>query len=282
MESEGGLLGIDEVSGAQGGSTHGGGAGGAGPGGGAEDLIKPIDQNLLRKYILHAREKVKPTLEQIDSEKIPRLYAELRKEAEVSSGVPIAVRHIESMIRMSEAVARMRHASQVSDSDLNVAIRTQLNSFISAQKLGVQRSLRAQFQRYVRPALPLPRSMPWPRTMHILTPQSHACRYLHIDRNYNTLLLVKLRELVKETQVRNAVLSAHRAAYLAARASGDAAAMAAVDDGELRIKVPDLFERARRLGITDLTEFLQSQELQREGFTFDHVSNAIIKNRMGF
>jgi hypothetical protein len=59
------------------------------------------------------------------------------------------VRHIESMIRMSEAVARMRHSAHVSDSDLNMAIKTQLNSFINAQKLGAQRTLRVQFQRYV-------------------------------------------------------------------------------------------------------------------------------------
>ena len=34
-------------------------------------------------------------------------YAELRQESVQAGGVPIAVRHIESIIRMSEAHARM-------------------------------------------------------------------------------------------------------------------------------------------------------------------------------
>lgn len=35
------------------------------------------------------------------------LYKELRRESEASNGIPIAVRHIESIMRMSEAHARM-------------------------------------------------------------------------------------------------------------------------------------------------------------------------------
>lgn len=56
-------------------------------------------------------------------------------------GVPIAVRHIESMIRMSESHARMHLRNYVSQEDVDMAIRVLLDSFISTQKFGVQKAL---------------------------------------------------------------------------------------------------------------------------------------------
>lgn len=55
--------------------------------------------------------------------------------------MPIAVRHIESMIRMSEAHARMHLRSYVSEEDVDMAIRVMLESFVSTQKFGVQKSM---------------------------------------------------------------------------------------------------------------------------------------------
>lgn len=60
-------------------------------------------------------------------------------------GVPIAVRHIESIIRMSEAHARMHLRSYVSQEDVDMAIRVLLDSFISTQKFGVQKALQKVF-----------------------------------------------------------------------------------------------------------------------------------------
>ncbi|KAK8533839.1 hypothetical protein V6N12_047242 [Hibiscus sabdariffa] len=59
-------------------------------------------------------------------------------------GVPIAVRHIESMIRMSEAHARMHLRQHVTKEDVDMAIRVLLESFISTQKFGVQKALRKE------------------------------------------------------------------------------------------------------------------------------------------
>lgn len=56
-------------------------------------------------------------------------------------GIPIAVRHIESMIRMSEAHARMHLRQHVTQEDVDMAIRVLLDSFISTQKFGVQKAL---------------------------------------------------------------------------------------------------------------------------------------------
>lgn len=55
--------------------------------------------------------------------------------------MPIAVRHLESMIRMSEAHARMHLRQYVTQEDVDMAIRVLLESFISTQKFGVQKAL---------------------------------------------------------------------------------------------------------------------------------------------
>lgn len=51
------------------------------------------------------------------------------------------MRHIESMIRMSEAHARMHLRQHVTQEDVDMAIRVLLDSFISTQKFGVQKAL---------------------------------------------------------------------------------------------------------------------------------------------
>lgn len=56
-----------------------------------------------------------PTLSQV--------YAELRRESSVTHGMPIAVRHLESMIRMAEARAAMHLREYVTDADIDCAIR---------------------------------------------------------------------------------------------------------------------------------------------------------------
>ena len=109
----------------------------------------PISQDLLRKYIVYARRVVRPRISNIDQDKVTKLYAELRRESEAGGGIPIAVRHVESMIRMSESFARMHLRDVVRDDDVNLAIRVMLDSFISSQKYGVQRTLRKSFHRYL-------------------------------------------------------------------------------------------------------------------------------------
>lgn len=52
-------------------------------------------------------------------------------------GVPIAVRHIESMMRMAEASARMHLREHVREDDVDMAIKVVLSSFLQAQKVRV-------------------------------------------------------------------------------------------------------------------------------------------------
>lgn len=61
---------------------------------------------------------------------------------QATGSIPITVRHIESMIRMSEAHARMHLRDYVNEDDVNMAIRIMLESFISTQKFSVMRTMR--------------------------------------------------------------------------------------------------------------------------------------------
>ena len=52
-----------------------------------------------------------------------QVYTELRRESAISHGMPIAVRHLESIIRMAEAHARMHLRPLVDNDDVDTAIR---------------------------------------------------------------------------------------------------------------------------------------------------------------
>ncbi|GLH16933.1 DNA replication licensing factor Mcm2, partial [Gryllus bimaculatus] len=59
-----------------------------------------------------------------------------------TGSLPITVRHIESMIRMAEAHARMHLRDYVQEDDVNMAIRMMLESFVETQKYSVMKTMR--------------------------------------------------------------------------------------------------------------------------------------------
>lgn len=61
-----------------------------------------IPQELLRKYILYARERCSPKLIQMDQDKISRLFADMRKESLATGAYPITV----SLLRVSRVFSR--------------------------------------------------------------------------------------------------------------------------------------------------------------------------------
>ncbi|PVU86321.1 hypothetical protein BB560_006758 [Smittium megazygosporum] len=108
-----------------------------------------IPQETLKKYIMYARENITPKFQKIDYDKVTQLYSELRKESLATGSIPITVRHVESIIRLSEAHARMHLRDNVRSDDLDVAIKITLTSFISAQKLSVAKQLKRAFAKYL-------------------------------------------------------------------------------------------------------------------------------------
>lgn len=108
-----------------------------------------IPQEILRKYIVYSKVNVHPKLTNMDQDKIAKMYAQLRQESLATGSLPITVRHIESVIRMSEAHARIHLRDAVQEVDVNMAIRMMLESFVEAQKFSVMKKMRSTFQKYL-------------------------------------------------------------------------------------------------------------------------------------
>merc|ERR1719245_1549233 len=111
--------------------------------------MEKIPQDLLKKYILYAREKIRPKLHALDQEKVAKMYSDLRRESMQTGSIPITVRHIESMIRIAEAHAKMHLREFVSEDDVNMAMRVMLESFIDTQKYSVMKTMKKNFSRYL-------------------------------------------------------------------------------------------------------------------------------------
>merc|ERR1711881_283539 len=111
--------------------------------------VEKIPQELLKKYILYARERVHPKLHDMDQDKVAKMYSDLRRESMATGSVPITVRHIESMIRIAEAHAKMHLREFVHEDDVNMAIRVMLESFIDTQKFSVMKAMKRNFARYL-------------------------------------------------------------------------------------------------------------------------------------
>lgn len=90
---------------------------------------------------MYAKEKFQPKLQQLDQEKLARLYADLRRESLATGSFPITVRHLESMIRMAEASAKMNLREYVRSDDIDLAIQVTVGSFVNAQKISIKKTL---------------------------------------------------------------------------------------------------------------------------------------------
>lgn len=110
-----------------------------------------MSQEMLKKYIIYARQHCFPVVREMDKEKISRLYSDLRRESMVAGSIPITARHIEGIVRMSEAFAKMKLRTYVTSDDIDSAIEVALESFMNAQKYSITKSLRKKFGKYINP-----------------------------------------------------------------------------------------------------------------------------------
>ncbi|PMB72722.1 DNA replication licensing factor mcm2 [Beauveria bassiana] len=107
-----------------------------------------IPQQLLRKYILYARERCSPKLYHMDEDKVARLFADMRRESLATGAYPITVRHLEAIIRISEAFCRMRLSEYCSAQDIDRAIAVTVESFVGSQKVSCKKALARAFAKY--------------------------------------------------------------------------------------------------------------------------------------
>lgn len=81
-----------------------------------------VSQELLKKYIIYARKHIHPKFPNENIEKVTSFYAELRRESQTVGGITIVTRHIESLIRMAQASARIHLRQEVKKEDVDLAI----------------------------------------------------------------------------------------------------------------------------------------------------------------
>lgn len=108
-----------------------------------------ISQDFLKKYIMYARKYIKPRLSDLNKNKVSKFYAELRKESEIVGGISIGIRHLESLLRISEAHAKIHLREHVRADDIDFAIKMMLESFIQSQKTSISKNLKKKFVKYL-------------------------------------------------------------------------------------------------------------------------------------
>lgn len=112
---------------------------------GSESHSKQDDSEYywLRKYISYARAKVSPRLDEVSAVKLQNLYVQLReiveqKKKTKKSHIPITVRQLEALIRLSESIAKIRLSDTVEESDVDAAYdifnKSTMNSIKSGSK----------------------------------------------------------------------------------------------------------------------------------------------------
>jgi len=82
--------------------------------------ISPRD---LRRIIAYARETYNPRLTDEARKKLHEYYLRLREMGERSGEVPIVARHLNGFVRLSEASARARFSNEVTEADVDRAVR---------------------------------------------------------------------------------------------------------------------------------------------------------------
>ena len=86
--------------------------------------ISPLPPEFLKKYISYANiHHASPQLSPEAAEVIENFYVDLRKSAEGGAAVPITARQLESLVRLSEARAKMALQPKVSKEDAQAAVR---------------------------------------------------------------------------------------------------------------------------------------------------------------
>ncbi len=90
----------------------------------------PLPPELLKKYIAHAKQTVRPVLSNAALETLEEYYIQVRKLGEEPNApVPITARQLEALVRLSEAAARARLSPVVGVEDAQRATRI-MESFL--------------------------------------------------------------------------------------------------------------------------------------------------------
>lgn len=88
--------------------------------------------HILREYIDYARKSIHPRLTKGAAKILQKLYLTLRAKASIGQSIPVTTRHLESLIRLSQARAKAELRDEVSDSDANDVVELLQESLLEA------------------------------------------------------------------------------------------------------------------------------------------------------
>lgn len=201
------------------------------------DGVELIPQSMLRKYLMYAKSAIHPKLSNMDKEKISALYIDLRRESMSSGGMPIALRHLESIVRLAEAHARLHLREHVREDDINTAIAVILESFFTSQKFSLMRQLRRRFH-----------------------------KYLAYRKDDNELLFYVLSGLVRDY-----------AATQVAATRDESNSDEAPARRQVEVDLDDFEARAREMNVYNCEAFYKSNLFEQRKFSVDKARGKIIK-----
>lgn len=101
-----------------------------------------IPVEIIRNYVQYARSRIAPTLSDSAASKLSRFYVDIRKQVSgyeengKKGSIPITVRQLEAIIRLSESLAKMELSTVVSTNHVDEAIRLFQASTMNAVSQG--------------------------------------------------------------------------------------------------------------------------------------------------
>ncbi|KAK5882807.1 hypothetical protein CesoFtcFv8_021355 [Champsocephalus esox] len=103
----------------------------------AGESVDPIPASLLRKYISYARQYVHPSLSPEAAEIIQEFYLSLRSQGNSADSTPITTRQLESLIRLTEARARLDLRETATKSDAEEVVEIMKHSLADTYSDGL-------------------------------------------------------------------------------------------------------------------------------------------------
>jgi DNA helicase MCM8 len=93
---------------------------------------RTIDVETFRKYIAYARKYVHPVLTPAAAKVLQKLYLTMRSQSSLGESIPVTTRHLESLIRLSQARARVELRDEVTEEDANDVVFLLQESLLDA------------------------------------------------------------------------------------------------------------------------------------------------------
>ncbi|GJZ51929.1 DNA replication licensing factor MCM5, partial [Tanacetum coccineum] len=114
----------------------------------ANDPRDTTHDNWLKRYIQYCRTMSRPRLSENAAKSLQETYVKIRQdmrrqanETGESTAVPITVRQLEAIVRLSESLAKLRLSNVANENDVQEAVRLFNNSTMDAAKSGINQHI---------------------------------------------------------------------------------------------------------------------------------------------